>query len=293
MPEYIEAKTILSRPGGAPDPYFGITYNMNLFRGCQHQCIYCDSRSKVYGIEDFSKIRIKKNALALLETTLKKRIKKGTIGTGSMNDPYMPIEKTEHLTRLALELISKYHFPVHIITKSGLIIRDIDILKEISKTYAAVSFTITTTDDNLSKIIEPGASLSSERLSSMEKMASVGIYTGVVLTPVLPFITDNAENISNILSRAVDSGAKYVLGWMGMTQREGQREYYYEKLDKHFPKVRQKYLEQFGNNYQCPSPRFEELNSLFYSECKRLKLSTRMQFFSDNQPRQLDLFSGN
>jgi DNA repair photolyase len=293
MAEYIEAKTILSKHRGAPDPYFGISYSMNLFRGCQHQCIYCDSRSKVYGIDDFSKIRIKKNALELLEHALKKRIKKGTIGTGSMNDPYMPVEKEELLTCSALKLIANYRYPVHIITKSDLVARDIDILQEINKTYAAVSFTITTSDDNLSKIIEPGAVSSSCRFHAISKMAKAGIYTGVILTPVLPFITDNAENISNILSRAADSGAKYVLGWMGMTQREGQREYYYEKLDKHFPKVRQKYLEQFGNNYQCPSPRFEELNSLFYSECKRLKLSTRMQFFSDNQPRQLDLFSGN
>jgi DNA repair photolyase len=291
MAEYIESKTILSKHKVAPDPYFGITYSMNLFRGCQHQCIYCDSRSKVYGIDDFSKIRIKKNALALLEYALKKRIKKGTIGTGSMNDPYMPVEKKELLTCSALKLIANYRYPVHILTKSDLVTRDIDILQEINKTYAAVSFTITTSDDNLSKIIEPGAASSSNRFKALEKIAGAGLYCGVILTPVLPFITDSAENIRQIITRAVDCGAQYIIGWMGMTQREGQREFYYAKLDTYFPGIKHQYMKQFGFDYECSSPNYQELQEVFNACSLQHKLSTRMQFYKESRPEQLSLFN--
>ena len=252
MAEYIETKTILSKLKGAPDPYFGITYNMNLYRGCQHQCIYCDSRSKVYGIENFAHIQIKKNAHSLLEKALNKRIKKGTIGTGSMNDPYMPVERERQHTRSALKIIAKRRFPVHILTKSDLVVRDMDLLKDISKIYSSVSFTITTSDDELSQVIEPGAPVSSIRFHAMKKLASQGLYTGVILTPVLPFITDSEKNIKDIVAMAKDNGANYILGCMGMTQRDGQREFYYKALDKSFPGIKANYIRNFGSDYNCP-----------------------------------------
>ncbi|HBN05534.1 MAG TPA: radical SAM protein, partial [Bacteroidales bacterium] len=169
--KYIQAKSILSKLSHT-DLWFGISYNMNLYRGCQHGCIYCDTRSECYGINDISQIRIKENAIELLQKELSsKRMQKATIGTGSMNDPYMPIEKEIRLTRKALELINKYKYPVHIITKSNLVERDVDLLEEISKTYSAVSFTITTFDDKLSNIIEPFAPSTSLRFKAIETLA--------------------------------------------------------------------------------------------------------------------------
>ncbi len=291
MTEYIETKTILSKLKDAPDPYFGITYNMNLYRGCQHQCIYCDSRSKVYGIEDFATIQIKANALQLLEKALNKRSKsKGTIGTGAMNDPYMPIDKRTTLTRRALELISKYRYPVHAMTKSNLVTRDSDVFQEITRVYATVSFTITTTDDSLSQILEPGATVTSKRLDAMTQLVKKGIYCGIVLTPVLPFITDKERNITEIVYRAKDAGASYILGWMGMTQREGQREYYYNKLDQHFPGLRKKYIQRFGNAYNCTPVNVVKLNQAFKEACTKVDLPMSMKFYSAETPLQLSLF---
>ena len=292
MPELIEAKTILSKLKDGPDPYFGITYNMNLYRGCQHQCIYCDSRSKVYGIEDFKKIQIKTNALMLLEKALKQRSNlKGTIGTGSMNDPYMPIERDEKLTRGALALIAEYRYPVHVFTKSNLVVRDMDIIHEIANIYAAVSFTITAANDKLAQVLEPGTVVSSERFKALSTLAEKGIYCGIVLTPVLPYLTDTEENIIEIINRAKESGASYVLGWMGMTQREGQREYYYQKLDEYFPGLRQKYIRCFGNSYECAPENAEKLQQVFYDSCRKNNLSTKMEFYRDNAPEQLNLFN--
>ncbi|HEY4788958.1 MAG TPA: radical SAM protein, partial [Bacteroidales bacterium] len=195
MARFIEAKTILAHVKQGPDNIFGLKYNMNLYRGCQHGCIYCDSRSKCYQLGELSDIRIKENALLLLEKELKSKRERGTIGFGSMNDSYMPIEKTEELTRKTLQLALRYRFPIHIITKSNLVVRDIDILKEISKIYAAISFTITTADDRLSKLIEPNAPVSSLRFDAIRTLSEAGIYTGITLMPVLPFITDEQDNL--------------------------------------------------------------------------------------------------
>lgn len=291
MPEFITAKSILSPLKNGPDPYFGISYNMNIYRGCQHQCIYCDTRSKVYNVGDLSHIRIKQNALELLEQKLKKIKTKGTIGTGSMNDPYMPVENDQCLVQKALEIIAKYRFPVHIITKSNLVLRDLDIIKHISEVYAAVSFTITTIDDELSRKTEPGAPVSSQRLMAMRALSDMGIYTGAVLTPVLPFITDTAENIKGIVNAVAKAGGKYILFWPGLTQREGQREYYYSKLDKLFPGIAEKYVALFGDNYNCPSPKSTKLYNLFTDLCLLHKIKTRMEVFSHQPPAaQLSLF---
>ena len=199
---YIETKTILSKLRTA-DRWFGIAYNMNLYRGCQHGCIYCDTRSDCYGIGDIAQIAVKRNALELLSAELRARRKKrATIGTGSMNDPYMPVERELRLTRRALGMIADERFPVHVITKSSLAERDADILQEISATYAAVSFTVTCADDALSVRTEPGAPASSERFSAMAALAAKGIYTGVTMMPLLPLINDTRENVEAIVRRA-------------------------------------------------------------------------------------------
>jgi DNA repair photolyase len=289
MPEYIKAKKILTPIKGAHDPYFGTSYSMNLYWGCQHGCIYCDTRSDCYRVGDISKIRIKENAIELLRNELTGKRKKGTIGTGSMNDPYMPIEKKLEHTRKALEVIAEFKFPVHAMTKSQLITRDIDLLQKISLTYAAASFSITAYSDDLARKIEPAASSTAERFRALELLAKSGIYTGVILTPVLPFITDTSANIELIVRKAKDCGAQYIISWMGMTQREGQREYYHKELDKHFPGVRERYEKAFGENYVCNSPRSTKLYDVFYEACAKYSIPTKMRFYSPTQSNQISL----
>ena len=289
MERYIQAKSILSKIR-TKDPYFGISYNMNLYRGCQHACIYCDTRSECYGINDISKISVKSNALELLTKELRsKRKNRATIGTGSMNDPYMPIEKELELTRRALRIIASERFPVHIITKSSLAMRDADVLQEISKIYAAVSFTITTYNDNLAKRLEPAAPKSSDRFEAMKHIAKLGIYTGVTLMPVLPFINDTKENIENILKKAKDSGASYIIAMFGVTLRKGSRDYFYSALDKQSPDTKELYQSTFGEQYICNSPNYKMLNDIFYSLSAKLGIDTRMQFYEPPMNKQLDL----
>ena len=289
MIKRIQAKSILSSLGGKGFDPFGIAYNMNIYRGCQHQCIYCDSRSNCYQIENFADILIKENAIDLLKQELPAKRKKQTIGTGSMNDPYMPIEKELGLTRQALELVYRYQFPLHIITKSNMVIRDLDILRKISKVYAAVSFTITTNDDNISRKIEPGAPVSSERFEAMKVLSAAGIYTGIIISPVLPWITDTVDNLNELLYHAQQVGAKYALMWPGLTQRHGQREWFYDKLDREFPGLKEKYIDRFGNTYECDSPNAEILNKTYYQVCGKLRLATQMKFYEPVDP-QMTLF---
>ncbi len=289
MPRYIDAKTILSSIKNKPDTYFGLSYNMNLYRGCQHGCIYCDSRSECYQLGELSDIRIKKDAPHILERELRSKRIRGTVGFGSMNDCYMPIEQEYQLTRKALQLMVKYRFPVHIITKSKLVTRDIDILKEISKIYAAVSLTITTTSDDLSKLIEPNAPISSNRFEALNQLSNAGIYCGITFMPVLPFINDTKENITEMVQKAKDCGAKYIMPYFGLTMRNGQREYFYQQLDKHFPGLSEKYAVEFGNNYNCPSPKAKELYNIFYPLCEKNGISTQMSFYKPEQPIQQKL----
>ena len=291
MIKNIKAKTLLSSKKEGIDDYFGIRYTMNLYRGCQFGCIYCDSRSTCYGIENFSDVLVKENALDLLEKELRSKRSKGTIGTGSMNDPYMPIEKKMELTRGALKLIEKYRFPLHVITKGDLVVRDTDLLKEISKVYAAVSFTITASDDKLAKQIEPRAPASAKRFDAIKKLSDEGIYTGIVLIPILPFITDTKENIKEIVVKAKEAGAGYILCWFGMTIREGQREYFYNELDKRFPGLKEKYIKRYRNNYSCPVPSNDELYKIFNDLCQKVKIETRMKFYKYSKPEQISLFN--
>lgn len=285
----IQAKTLLSTVKTTGYDVFGLKYNMNLYRGCQHACIYCDSRSKCYQLGDLADIRMKANALQLLEKELRGKKAKGTIGFGSMNDPYMAVEEIQLLSRKALEIIARYRFPVHIKTKSDLVCRDIDLLRSISSVYAAVSVTITTTNDSLAAIIEPGAPVSSKRFDAIKKLSEAGIYCGVCLMPVLPFITDNPDNIKKVLEKAKESGASYVLGFMGMTLREGQREFYYRQLDKHFPGLTKKYLQQYGNLYEAAVPGYNELENVYYKTCRELNLRTKMDFYKPEEKNDIQL----
>jgi len=289
----ITAKTILNHVK-QPDPWFGLKYNINLYRGCQHQCIYCDSRSTCYQIEDFADIQIKANAIDLLADALPRKRVRGTIGTGSMNDPYMPIERQHNLTRRALAVIAENQFPVHVLTKSDLVLRDIDLLKEINQVYAAVSFTITTADDRLAKELEPGAPPSSARFKAMKALSDAGILTGVLMMPILPFIEDTLENITSLVEQAHAHGASYMIPSFGMTLRSGSREYYYAKLERHFPGIKARYIQQYGSSYGCYAPDHNSLDSIFRELCQRYNLANRMPVFTPEKigvpSRQMKLF---
>ncbi|MCP4547465.1 MAG: radical SAM protein [bacterium] len=289
MIKEILAKVLLSSVK-QPDPWFGLKYNMNLYRGCQHQCIYCDSRSKCYRIENFEDILVKANAIELLATELATKRVKGTIGTGSMNDPYMPVEARRNLTGQALKLIADFGFPVHVITKSGLVLKDLNTLQAIARVYAAVSFSISNCDDDLAAKLEPVASPVSERFAAMERLASRGIYTGVILMPLLPFLGDNEENISAIVKRAADSGAGYIIPSFGMTMRDRQRSYFYDKLDELFPGLRPRYEELYGDEYHCSVPTAGRLSQVFEEACDKVGIATAIKPWSNNDAPQLGLF---
>lgn len=288
--KYITAKRMLSHVKKGSDTWFGIRYQMNLYRGCQHGCIYCDSRSICYQIQDFTNIEVKENALMLLDRELDAKRQRGTVGTGSMNDPYMPIEEEIQLTRGALELIWKYRFPVHILTKSDLVLRDLDLLKKINQVYGAVSFTITTCDDDLAAVIEPGAPSPTARLEAMKRLSDAGIYTGVLLMPVLPFITDTVENIERIVHAGNKNGASYILPSMGMTLREGSREYYYEQLDQNFPGLKAQYMKQYGQSYGCYPQNYKLLYNRFNKACKKVDMPMKMRFYEEKKEEQMDMF---
>ncbi len=209
----------------------------------------------------------------MLDNELGRKRKTGIIATGCMSDPYNPYEKEEKLTREALKVINKHKFGVWITTKSDLIVRDIDILQEISKhSIVYITFSITATDDELCKIIEPNVASSSKRFHAMKQLADAGIYTGVWLTPVLPFITDTQRNITDIVRKTFDSGGKYVFSYFGLTLRRGNREYYYEQLDKKFPNLKQKYISTFGESYICDSPNAQKLAKAFHEACRKYGL---------------------
>ena len=293
MVSEITSKTILNHVK-QPDDWFGLKYNMNLYRGCQHQCIYCDSRSECYQLGDLAQIRAKTNALELLEDVLPRKRMVGTIGFGSMNDPYMPVEEEYRLVRGALEIISKHGFPVHILTKSDLVLRDLDLLKEINEVYAAVSFTITTADDSLAGKVEPGAPSPSRRFQAMRTLADAGILTGVTMMPILPFLEDDPENIIQIVREAKTHGASYVIPAFGLTLRPGSRDYYYQKLDQLFPGVKEKYIRAYGDSYQCSVPNWRELDEIFREEISAAGLISKIPIFEPRKKKdqnpQLSLF---
>ena len=278
--EYISAKTLISNYS-EDNWWFGINYNMNIYKGCCHGCIYCDSRSECYGVENFDMVRAKKDAIRIINNDLKRKRRKGIIGTGAMSDPYNPFEKKLMLTRRALEQMNMFNFGVAIATKSNLVMRDIDILKKIkSHSPTLIKITITTYDDELCKKIEPNVCVSSKRFQAIEELSQNGIFTGILLMPILPFINDNEENIINLVRKAYECGAKFIFSYgMGLTLRGNQREYFYEKLIKEFPKKNMvsKYKDSFGNKYECASLNHKKLWNTFKNECEKLGVLYKME----------------
>lgn len=290
----IKANTILSKHK-YKNAWFNIDYTMNLYRGCCHGCIYCDSRSDCYQIADFDQVAVKENAISILEKELKAKRNKGIIGIGAMSDTYNLFEKNQHITRQALSLLARYGFGVSVVTKSDLIVRDIDVLKEIQKHAPIIcKLTITTIDDELSKKIEPNVCCSSNRFDALEKLASEGIFSGVMLMPILPYITDNEQQIISLIRRARECGARFVYPAFGMTLRANQRDYYYEQLDLIFPNLKEKYIQQYGDAYNCQTENSKKLYRIFVSECQKTGLLFQMKdiisAYMQHTPQQLKLF---
>lgn len=276
--EYIPAKTIVTR--NKSTAWFGANYNMNIYKGCCHGCIYCDSRSECYHVENFDRVRAKANALEIIRNDLRRKVRTGVIATGAMSDPYNPFEKELKLTRHALELIYAYGFGVAIDTKSDLISRDIDVLQDIASASPVIAkLTVTAAEDGLCGKIEPNAPLSSQRFAAIRKLADAGIFAGVLMMPILPFLEDNEKNVLGIVHMASESGARFVYPAFGMTQRQGQREFFHQKLDELFPGegLADKYRTRYGDFYQCSSPRAKALWNVFCDECDRLGLLYRME----------------
>ena len=256
---FVKTKGILSNNNG-----------MNIYRGCSHGCIYCDSRSSCYGFtHEFEDIEVKENAAELLERALKSKRKKCMIGTGAMCDPYLHAEEKLRLTRRCLELIDEYEYGVAIQTKSTRILRDIDLLYSINKkAKAVVQMTLTTFNEALCKKIEPNVSTTRERFEALMKFKEAGIPTIVWLSPILPFINDTEENVRGILDYCIQAGVKGIICFgMGVTLREGDREYFYQALDKHFPGIKAEYIRKYGNSYELPSPNNKTLMSIFNKVC--------------------------
>jgi len=286
----VDVKGILSAQNG-----------MNLYRGCTHGCIYCDSRSRCYQMQhDFEDIEVKQNAPALLEDALRRKRSKCMIGTGSMCDPYLPLERKERLTRRCLELVDRYGFGFTVITKSSLVLRDLDLLKRINtKTKCVVQITLTTLDEDLCRIVEPNVCTTARRAEVLQTLKREGIPTVVWLSPILPFINDTEENLRGILDICFDANVRGIICFnMGLTLRDGDREYYYQKLDEHFPGLKAKYIRAYGNSYVCESPNTPALMRIFRDECRKRgvlytpdSVLAYLQEFEDKQAgEQLSLF---
>ena len=258
---FVRAKALLNRDNG-----------MNVYRGCAHGCVYCDSRSRCYQFtHPFEDIEVKENAPELLEQILCSKRKKIMIGTGSMCDPYQPCETELCIVRKCLELIYAYGFGATVLTKSDRVLRDIDILTDINaKTKSVVQMSLTIADEELSHKLEPNVCTTMERYKALKAFQEAGVPTVVWMTPLLPFLTDTRENITAILDLCIDAGVMGIICWnIGMTLREGNREYYYQALDRHFPGLSQRYKEVYGNSYEVISSNNRELIHLFNERCER------------------------
>ncbi|MDY4831030.1 MAG: radical SAM protein [Treponema sp.] len=261
---FVDAKSILSHLNG-----------MNIYRGCTHGCIYCDSRSDCYHTpKPFEDIEVKQNAPELLEKALLKKRKKCMIGTGAMCDPYMPCENSLKLTRKCLEIIEKYGFGLAVQTKSDRILHDLDLLKSINaKSKCVVQLTLTTFDDDLCKIIEPNVCVTSRRVEVLKTMQQNNIPTVVWLSPFLPYINDSMQNFKGLMDYCLETGVHGIINFgIGVTMRSGNREYFYEQLDKHFPGLSSKYKKSFGGCYVLLSPNNQQIMQYFYKTCKENKI---------------------
>lgn len=287
---FVTAKSILSAKNG-----------MNLYRGCSHGCIYCDSRSTCYHMgHDFEDIEVKENAIELLEAALRRKRAKCMLGLGAMTDPYIPLEGELGYTRRALALAERYGFGFTLITKSARVLRDLDLLQSINeKTKCVVQMTLTTCDDGLCRKIEPNVSPTSERVEALKRLHEAGIPTVVWLCPILPFINDTQENIQGILERCIEAQVHGIICFeMGLTLREGNREYFYAQLDRLFPHLKERYIRAYGLQYRLASPRNAELMRLFHQTCEKAGIvhdNARIfeylsAFEGKNVPLQLRLF---
>jgi len=263
----VRAKGILSAQNG-----------MNVYRGCTHGCIYCDSRSTCYQINHpFEDIEVKENAPELLEDALRRKRKKCMIGTGAMCDPYMPLEKELRITRRCLEIIDRYGFGAAVQTKSDLVLRDLDLLKSINaKAKCVVQMTLTCIDPKLCALIEPHVCDTQRRAEVLDILRDEGIPTVVWLTPILPFIDDTRQNIEGLLESCVRARVKGIItfGGLGLTLRDGDRQYFYRQLDRHFPGLKQRYIRTYGNAYELPSPNNPELMPLIHKTCSEHGIMT-------------------
>lgn len=286
----VEVKGILSAQNG-----------MNLYRGCTHGCIYCDARSTCYQMQHaFEDVEVKKNGPELLEQALRRKRKRCMIGTGAMSDPYQPLEKELRLTRRCLELIDEYGFGLAIQTKSDLILRDLDLLKSISrKTKCVVQITLTTSDEDLCRILEPGVCTTKRRIEVLRILKEEGISTLVWMTPILSFLNDTKENIEGILDACAREKVYGIMNFgIGLTLRDGDRQYFYRKLDHHFPGLKQRYVETYGNAYELPVPEEKKLMAFLIDFCRKNKMEWRseelfayLHRFEDRQEgKQLSLF---
>lgn len=286
----VKAKGILSAANG-----------MNIYRGCQHGCIYCDARSKCYQMNHrFEDIEVKENAPELLENALKRKRRKCMIGTGAMSDPYIPLEKELKLTRRCLEIINRYGFGVTVQTKSASVIRDIDLFTKINdKSKAVLQMTLTTADESLCRIIEPNVSVTKERFETLKAFHENGIPSVVWFSPFLPFINDTKENIDGLLKYCIDAKVRGIICFgIGLTLRDGDREYFYSRLDKHFPNMKERYIYTYGNSYQLTSSNNNLLMNRISEVCRNHGIMFGVEnVFSylhkfESKAEQLSLFDG-
>lgn len=287
----IRAKSILSSGNG-----------INIYRGCTHGCIYCDSRSACYQMDHaFEDVAVKVNAPELLEDALRRRRRRCMIGTGSMCDPYLPLERETCLTRRCLEVIDRQGFGVSLLTKSDLVLRDLDLLRRINQTAkAVVCTTFTTFDEDLCRVLEPRVCTTRRRFETLKACREAGVRTGVWLCPILPFLNDTEENLRGLLEYCFAAGVEAIVNFgMGVTLREGDREYFYAQLDRHFPGMKERYIRAFGNRYECLSPNAPRLERIFREECRKrgvlweaeAAMGWLMEFEDRQAGQQLDLFS--
>lgn len=286
----VKAKGILSAANG-----------MNIYRGCQHGCIYCDARSKCYQMNHrFEDIEVKENAPELLENALKRKRRKCMIGTGAMSDPYIPLEKELKLTRRCLEIINRYGFGVTVQTKSASVMRDIDLFTKINdKSKAVLQMTLTTADESLCRIIEPNVSVTKERFETLKAFHENGIPSVVWFSPFLPFINDTKENIDGLLKYCIDARVRGIICFgIGLTLRDGDREYFYSRLDKHFPNMKERYIYTYGNSYQLTSNNNNVLMNRISEVCRNHGIMFGVEnVFSylrkfESKTEQLSLFDG-
>lgn len=289
-------RTILNKPNHKPEDWFGIEYTANIYRGCSHSCIYCESRSNCYGHKDFDTVQYKPDSDVLMAKALRSKRESGIVGLGTLADTYNPHEEELQATRKVLRVIANCRFGVDVCTKSPLITRDIDVFQQISWANSATAkFTVTTADDSLASVIEPYAPPSSARFAALKELSSAGVFSGVMLTPVLPFVTDTPENIEAIVEQAHESGARFIHTRFGLSMRDGQSTHYLKNIRKVDRTIPQSMLDTYGVSFFCYSKQIDELRTLFQERCDKAGILYEMKAIvnaikSNQQHEQSSLF---